>query len=148
MGSAEAIRRARERTGRSEAELAAEIGITLEWYADLERYDDEFETTITVHQARQLATLLNTSMLELLGHPFPAASPASPTLRALVRERASDEVSLRALEERVGWELEPLMDDSQDFDSLVPITAYVQIAAALGVDWRQLLAAGSPAGGH
>ena len=36
--------------------------------------------------------------------------------------------------------LQPLMDDSVDFDSLVPIVAYEQIGAALGVDWRRLLA--------
>ena len=49
MNTASRIRLLRIKSGKSEIEMA--VGINLAWYCDLERYDDELTSTLTIAQA-------------------------------------------------------------------------------------------------
>jgi DNA-binding XRE family transcriptional regulator len=52
---ADRIRELRGKSGRTERELADTLGLRVEGYCDLEQYDDELETTISIAQAAALA---------------------------------------------------------------------------------------------
>jgi len=146
MGTAERIREARWQVGLDSSQLASTLGITIPAYDDLEAYDNELANCLSVGQARQLAALLRTSVLDLLGERCPEAPISVSELRQLVQARTAGPSSLEALEDRAGWELRPLLDESVDFDSLVPIQALVDIGSALAIDWRRLLVECAPEG--
>jgi transcriptional regulator with XRE-family HTH domain len=57
-GFAQRIRALRLKSGRSESELADALGVTRQAYADLERFDSEVDSVISIHQALNLARLL------------------------------------------------------------------------------------------
>ena len=66
-GTAERIQALRLKSGRTEQELAGELGLTINSYSDLEQHDEELESAISIAQALKLANLLHTDLLTLLG---------------------------------------------------------------------------------
>ena len=67
IGTAERIRALRLKSGRTEQELASELGLTIQAYRDLEQHDEELESAVSIAQALKLANLLHTDLLTLLG---------------------------------------------------------------------------------
>src|SRR5258708_8061604 len=67
MGIADRIGALRLESGRSELELANELGLTVDGYCDLEQQDSELESVLSIAQALKLAKLLGTNGLGLLG---------------------------------------------------------------------------------
>ena len=67
MGVADRIGTLRLESGRSELELANELGVTVDGYSDLEQHDSELKSVLSIAQALKLADLLGTTVLGLLG---------------------------------------------------------------------------------
>ena len=65
--TAERIQVLRLKSGRTEQELASELGLTIHSYSDLERHDEELESAVSIAQALKLAKLLDTDLRALLG---------------------------------------------------------------------------------
>ena len=72
-GPAAHLAAARVAAGSDPSELASLLGISFEWYRDLERFDDEMTETISF---RQLVTLANAVALD-----FGACSAPTPRRR-------------------------------------------------------------------
>lgn len=89
-GVASSIRQAREPLGRSEDDVAREIGLGSAAYEDLEVYDDEVSISISIGQLRRLAKALERPLGQLL---------------SVAREHRGPEVSIDALLERIRIEL-------------------------------------------
>ena len=75
--TAERIQALRVKSGRTEQELASELGLTIHSYSDLEQHDEELESAVSIAQALKLAKLLDTDLLTLLGESCRGLRPAS-----------------------------------------------------------------------
>lgn len=80
---AEAIRHARESKGLSDVEVAARSGLTIHEYGDVESYDDEASSVLTLKQLRSLCSVLGLDLYAL----FSLEEPSSDHNRLDFRER-------------------------------------------------------------
>lgn len=139
------LRAYREKAGHQPEGLADQIGITPNWFEDLENNEGELEETLDLDQIRKLALLLNVGMAQLLtGSPVPpGTAPMSfKDLARHVRRRLETEPGLESLEERTGWDLADYLKrpDTEGWGQRIQF--YKDVCGALGVDWVGILAYG------
>ena len=141
MGTAERIRTARIRAGKSKAEVAQRLGLNAAWYDDLERRDDELAATLTIFQAMDLASLLGLRLSDLFGDgALPGQPVAIIDLPARIRAHlASAGLSLDQFEDQVGWELGPFLASPVKMAAELPIAFFQALAAPLGMHWLSLV---------
>ena len=132
------FQQARERLGLSLEDVANRLGIATSEYWDIEFHDDEAFSCFSVAELRQIATMLATPLETLLfgsdfERPTTRISPAeiAERLRALA---ASEGLTIEALGDRVGWELEPVMADPESLWEF-NLLGLSDVCHAIGVDW-------------
>ena len=139
-GQAQRLAAARRTAGREIGELAALLGISFEWYRDLESFDEEMVDTLSFDQLLKLCSSLG---IEPRGF-FDAHDLGHVTFAELADRlrnvTADGDAALARLEDEVGWELRTYLDAPDTFAEL-PAIALADIGAPLGVDWRTLLPA-------
>lgn len=141
MGTAQKIRFFRVRAGKSVPQIAVDLGLNEAWYRDLESYDDELASTLTLPQALQLASLLGVRLHELVAD----ATPCVPEIGLLdlppmiAAHLAHEGLSIEELEERVGWELQEFLQSPVKAAAELPIKFLQDISGALGIDWLSLV---------
>ena len=141
----ERLRALREKAGLLPEGLADQIGITGNWFEDLESNEGELEETLDLDQIRKLALLLNVGMAQLLtGAPVPPGmAPMSfKDLARHVRRQLENESGLESLEEKTGWDLGAFLKrpDTEGWGQRIQF--YKDVCGALGVDWIGILAYG------
>jgi transcriptional regulator with XRE-family HTH domain len=140
------IRRLRLVRGLTEDALARRLGISPEAYGDLERYEDELETAISLAQARELVALLGTDLATVLEVPPSATGYSVSELAKVLRADVNALPAGRSsIEEAVGWELGEFFRSPEATAELRPIMFLKALAAHVEVDWRTLLAASDAA---
>lgn len=139
--TAENIRVARIRAGKSRAEATAHIALNPAWYEDLERRDGELAATLTLFQGVALAELFGLRLADLFGETAPDADPvALQDLPERIRaQAAADGITLDVFERQLGWELGPFMDAPVQLTTELPIAFFRALAEALGVHWLLLV---------
>jgi hypothetical protein len=142
-GYAEAVRVARETAGRDPRKLAAALDVSYESYRDIEWYDDEITSSLSFANVVRLAELLDLDLRRMFGADDTVITFAD--LAAAVRTRLAD-TPLQQFENEVGWELADALDDPAAFAGF-SLDGVADVAAPLGLDWRQLLPQG-PRGGN
>lgn len=135
------IRERRLALGRSERELSEALGITPTAYDRLEDHDEELHTVRSVAEALSLAGLLSTDLLTFYAEPV----QPHPIKISLVRQALSVQVSgdsnLREiLEDQLDWDLGPFLEGVEQWTSVYTLEFIERLAAAMGVDWRRLIA--------
>src|SRR5882757_6878729 len=106
MGIADRIGALRLESGRSELELANELGLTVDGYCDLEQQDSELESVLSIAQALKLARLLGTNLLGLLGEAEqPLEVPGARVSWALAADVGSSAEAEEALEDDSVWDV-------------------------------------------
>jgi transcriptional regulator with XRE-family HTH domain len=141
MGIADRIGALRLESGRSELELANELGVTVDGYCDLERQDSEFESVLSIAQALKLAKLLHTNALRLMGEAEPPLKvPISRVRAALAAHLGSSVEAKEALEDRIDWDLGPFLEGPDEWMSVYTLEFIKKLATAIEVDWQVLLA--------
>jgi transcriptional regulator with XRE-family HTH domain len=141
MGVADRIGTLRLESGRSELELANELGLTVDGYYDLEQHDSELESVLSIAQALKLAKLLGTSVLGLLGEEEqPLKVPIARVRSALAAHLGSSAEAKEALEDVIDWDLGPFLDCSDAWTSVYTIEFIKKMAIAIEVDWQVVLA--------
>ena len=141
LGSAERIAALRLESGRSEVDLASALGLTGDGFGDLEQYDSEFESVLSIEQASKLATLLGTTMLGLLGEEEPAVKvPIARVRSSLAAHLGSSAEAREALEDVIDWDLRPFLDGSEAWTSVYTIEFIKKLAAAVEVEWQVVVA--------
>lgn len=140
----ERIRAARERAGLELADVAERVGLPFAHYRDLEDFEDEAWTTISLDTLRRLARILGLTPLRILeGDQAPAPSRRmsfaefSAAVAASVEKAGGD---ADAWGDEAGWDVAPLLADPEKVWSL-DADALRDIADAAGVDWRAVLPA-------
>lgn len=143
QGLKERLKGLRLKAGLDPESLADQIGISTDWYLDLENEDGQVEETLDLEQIRKLALQLEVGLAQLLtGAPLPPGTPALTftELARAVRRRLEDETSLDDLEEKAGWELGALLKhpEQEGWGHHVPF--FRDLCTALGLDWLGILA--------
>ena len=141
IGTAERIQAIRLKAGRTERELAAELGLTIDSYADLEQHDEELESAVSIAQALKLAKLLDTDLLTLLGETeIPVRMPIARVRAALAAQLGNSPERKELMEDTLNWDLGPFLEGSKEWTSVYTIDFVRQLATAIEVDWQVLLA--------
>ena len=139
--TAERIQAFRLKAGRSEQELADELGITVHSYRDLEQHDEEIETAISIAQALKLANLLHTDLLALLGETeIPVKMPIARVRSALNAQLGKSAEARELMEDTINWDLGPFLEGSDEWATVYTVDFVRQLATAIEVDWQVLLA--------
>jgi DNA-binding XRE family transcriptional regulator len=139
--AAERIQALRVKVGRSEQELASELGITLHSYRDLEQHDEEIETAISIAQALKLANLLHTDLLTLLGETeTPVKMPIARVRAALNAQLGKSAEAKEMMEDTINWDLGPFLEGSDEWTTVYTVDFVRKLATAIEVDWQVLLA--------
>jgi len=141
MGTADRLRTARIRAGKSKAQVAERLGLNSAWYEDLEQRDDELAATLTIFQAMDLASTIGLRLGDLFddGAP-PAHHVLIIDLPARIRAHlASTGLSLEQFEDQVGWELGPFLASPVQVAAELPIAFFQALAAPLGIHWLSLV---------
>jgi transcriptional regulator with XRE-family HTH domain len=135
------LREARERSGKTVDEMASLLGISREWYYDLETYDEEICDTISL---RQLVTLTHALGIDLVdffsnGAPKPAESLSLEALAEKINEYLiAHNLTVAEFEEAVGWEVANCLADPRQFMNF-NLDGLMDVSRPLGIDWRAVL---------
>ena len=139
------LRTAREQTGRSIDTMAALLGMTREAYWDLESYDDEVLTCISIAQCAVLCRTLGMAPHTLFAEES-SDEPGAINLEVLglkiTAHLQAEQMDLSAFEERVGWDVATWLERPQAFfTARYPVDALRDICQAIGVNWVTVLSA-------
>jgi transcriptional regulator with XRE-family HTH domain len=144
-GTAERIQVLRLKSGRTEQELASELGLTINSYSDLEQHDEELESAISIAQALKLANLLHTDLLTLLGETeIPVRMPIARVRAALNAQLGKSAEAKELMEDTLNWDLGPFLEGLDEWTTVYTIEFVRQLATAIEVDWQVLLAGIAP----
>ena len=140
-GTGERIHAQRLKSGRTEQELAGELGLTIHSYCDLELHDEELESAVSIAQALKLANLLHTDLLTLLGETeIPVKMPIARVRSALNAQLGKSAEAKELMEDTLNWDLGPFLEGSDEWTTVYTIAFVRQLATAIEVDWQVLLA--------
>jgi transcriptional regulator with XRE-family HTH domain len=141
IATAERIQALRVKSGRTEQELASELGLTVHSYSDLEQHDEELESAVSIAQALRLAKLLDTDLLTLLGETeIPVKMPIARVRSALNAQLGNSAEAKELMEDTINWDLGPFLEGSDEWTTVYTIDFVRQLATAIEVDWQVLLA--------
>jgi len=90
--------------------MAERLGIGLPAYCDLERFDDELVTCLSLDQVRRLAQLLRFPIAALIADDADAtASDPAMSMTELIdrmrRQLVQEGISADAFSDRIGWDI-------------------------------------------
>jgi transcriptional regulator with XRE-family HTH domain len=141
IGPAARIQALRLKSGRTEQELASELGLTIHSYSDLELHDEELESAVSIAQALKLAKLLDTDLLTLLGETeIPVKMPIARVRSALNAQLGSSGEAKELMEDTLNWDLGPFLEGAEEWTTVYTIDFVRQLATGIEVDWQVLLA--------
>jgi transcriptional regulator with XRE-family HTH domain len=142
IAAMERLKALRIKAGQDPEGLADQIGITADWYEDLEKEAGELESSLDLTQLRKLAILLNVGLAFLItGETVPDAVATLSFLELARRIRLHLEHSqdVRSLEEKTGWDLGAFLKnpDAEGWDQRTVF--FRDVCGELGLDWRGVL---------
>jgi hypothetical protein len=141
------IRRRREALGLTPDDVAHRWGEQVSMYWDLELYDEEAFTVISVAQLQRLAAILAMSVTVVLFGEDPAAPlprvPYADVVAALRVCMSEDAVSIDQLGDRVGWDLGPVFADPGALGDF-PVAGLWSVCRAAKTDWVAVISTQQP----
>jgi DNA-binding XRE family transcriptional regulator len=141
MAIADRIRDLRGRSGRTERELADLLGLTVEAYCDLEQYDEELETTLSIAQAVTLARLLGTDLSQMIGDSAGATQVRISAIRAGMAPQLDSSPGAREqLEDLIDWDLGPFLEGADQWMTVYTLDFIRSLSAAIGLNYGEVLA--------
>jgi transcriptional regulator with XRE-family HTH domain len=135
------FRRARERAGLSEADVASRCGISSSSIWDIEATEDELTSCYSPKQLQQLCKTLGVRCVELFGDEInePPISPVD--LVTLINlECRSRGITLEVLEDAVGWRLGECIEPPERVLEHMTLDGLQWLCRELRIDWRRVLA--------
>jgi transcriptional regulator with XRE-family HTH domain len=141
MGIADRIGALRLKAGRSEPELANELGLTIHGHCNLEQDDSEIESVLSIAQVLTLAKLLGMDVMGLLGEAEQSMKVQIARVRSTLAAHLGNSAEAReALEDVIDWDLGPFLEGSDEWVSVYTIGFIKKLAVAIEVDWQIILA--------
>jgi transcriptional regulator with XRE-family HTH domain len=151
-GAAARIRAARTRAGLDPQTVSEVLGISLPAYFDLEAFDDELFTCLSLEELIKLAQVLGATPLSLVAGDNRAHEVTAEMSLTEVISRIPEYIRLHGLtaaafSERVGWDIsEALLDPESAWHSWNLDWLY-DVCAELQIEWMAVLRARPPQGG-
>jgi hypothetical protein len=144
---ADRIRLARTALGIEPGVAAARLGVNFESYADLEWFDDEVFTTLSLTEVLSLAEMLHLSAVELLTSDDHAARTAAVSMSSLmktVRARIQEEgTTVESFGDRIGWDIASAVADPSSAWQDWNVDCLIDVCTAVGVEWPAILSSAS-----
>jgi hypothetical protein len=137
MGIAAQLRNYRVRAGKSRKEVTEHLRLNDAWYGDLEKYDEELTSTLTLFQAMELASFLGLGLRELVGgSDAPDEIISIVDLPSRIRSHIEQEgISVEEMENDVGWDIRDFLESPLKVAAESPISFLQAISEALGMNW-------------
>jgi hypothetical protein len=136
---------AREQAGKSVGEMAALVDLTYESYCDLERFDDEVFTCISIKQFALLCHALDMSPRAFFSEEQGEGTGLSrweELARAIRTHLEAQQITLSEFEDRVGWDVSALLEKPDELATdRYNIDSLRDICCELGVNWVSTLSA-------
>jgi len=133
---------ARERSGKTIAEMAALLGLSWESYRDLEMFDEEILDSLSLQELVTLSKALGIDLVEFFsdGVSKPEESVSLDVLAGKINEYlAAHSLTVPEFEEAVGWEVANFLSEPSQFMNL-NLDGLMDVTRPLGIDWRAVLA--------
>jgi hypothetical protein len=121
--------------------MALLLGISREWYFDLEDYDDEITSTLSLHQLVALSKAIGIDLVEFLsdGAAKPGESVSLDALAGKINEYiAAHNLTVAEFEDAVGWEIANCLTEPSQFRNF-NVDGLIDVSKPLGIDWRAVL---------
>jgi len=136
-GDAERIKALRQRSGKSVDDVASLTGLGIHAYCDVESYDDELRTVLSLGQVRRLAEVLGVRTSALfLDEPHEIEQRVSYSqLVALVEARFALDIDEEAFEQEIGWDLSGFFKDKERLLSDYNVKFLQKLCPRLGIEW-------------
>jgi transcriptional regulator with XRE-family HTH domain len=132
------LKRAREAVGLDQHSVAGLAGINSPWYYDLEAYDHELASTLSLEKLCQLAEIVKTDPLVLLIGDGASSVERSlefgDVVKGLAAQMVASGFDVEQFGERVGWELGKILADPNAIWDL-NTDGFRDVAKAAGVEW-------------
>ena len=134
---AERIRLLRQRAGKSAGEIASLAGLGDMSYYDVEAYDDELRTVLSLQQIKRLADALGVPSSALFLDEVATIEHrvSYDELVALVKRHFESGVNQEAFEEELGWDLEPYLGGESRALSDYGVDFLQELYGRIGIDW-------------
>lgn len=140
MSNSHIIQKSRERLRLSVDEAAAAVGVSVGHFRDLEGFDNEFTTTLSLAQFGRLCRLLHLPPHLLLEHAPPQRAISPIQLRDDVLETCRQRKwSLAQFSQRVGWAMQPLIEDPADAVASWNLHCLQAVCAELQIDYVEAI---------
>jgi transcriptional regulator with XRE-family HTH domain len=145
-GAAARIRSARTRAGLDPQTVSEVLGLTLPAYFDLEAFDDELFTCLSLEELTKLAQVLGVSPLSLVADDDRAHEATGEMSLTEVISRIRDYIEVHGLtaaafSDRVGWDIsEALLHPDSAWQSWNLDWLY-DVCAELKIEWMAVLRA-------
>ena len=141
QGIAEKLKTERESKKRSMAEMASTIGLTVEAYRDLETYDDEITTCLSLEELSKLEAALEIDFCRFIS-PLPIfVYPISPLndFAELVKDYLElKKMRVADFEESIGWEVSNVLSNPAEVLKM-SVEWLAIVCEKIGVDWKLIL---------
>ena len=141
MNPSERLQAARLKRGLSREDVAARLGLSKDFYWDLEAYPEELLGNVSLAHLQILSGIVRVSPLELItGSNDLGAEPVGfgRVVELLQRYRSSTGMSIDELSNDVGWELrEALIDENELWNFCVD--GLKDVCDRIDLDWRRAL---------
>jgi len=136
------LRAAREQRGLTPQQIAAAVGLPVEWYHDLESYPEEMFSNVSLAHLQALCMTVNIKPQALLLGDDKVPATAEVDFSTLVEELRtalnSSKLSVEAFSNKVGWELKDLLVDPQELRNF-NVDGLKDVCAAANVNWLAVL---------
>ena len=119
--------------------MASSAGLTVHSYRDLEGFEEQFLIALPIGSLKRISDFLNIRLADLFSTKCYDQPITFDSLANLVRKSISAKYgNLAALEDVVGWRLEPFLADPRSaMDE--PIEFIQEVSKAVGVSWSCVL---------
>jgi transcriptional regulator with XRE-family HTH domain len=110
------LKHLRESSSLSPEQLAAAAGLNLEWYYDLETYDDELTSNVSLGSIARVAKALGVRPSALYGGEESKGIVSLEKLALLVRDHVQRSgKSIGEFETKIGWSVSAALADPEKF---------------------------------
>ena len=141
--AAKRIKEARLKAGLSTENAAKKIGLSIAGYEDLEAYDDEVFTVISLFQLRLLSEMFSIKPMLLVQHSEAQdieKKISDQELIKMINEKINENAeTVEEFSERVGWDVSTAINDSDNIWKDWNLDGLQDICNAVGVNWEYVL---------
>lgn len=140
---AKRIEAARLAVGKEMDEMAELLGISYASYWDLEGYDDEVLTCLSLDKVKRLCEALKIHPVSLLSDRPNQAGPIAHVTLPDLMDRIKEHIAIHNLtvaefEDRAGWGIQKCLDDPAQALGW-NVDCLKDVCAEIGVDWLEAL---------